>query len=335
MAGDSFKMKIHVMNSSEKTNVCNGKFLIGDESGNFLPTSGSNAVFVDKIEAGKTGDIEIELKTTAELPQKNYRLMIKGDFDDGNGNNYSASESVYLTVYQEVKMNVTDVTLTPDSIGIGSTGSLVFTINNQGSAGVYNVSVSVDDSAVSASESYVGNIAANSPAYATLEVTGKEDNSDRGTIKVKISYEDSEGTKGEMTQDVPCKVGVDSFSTDDFEDYDEYEDDEDEEIPWWIWLVAGIAAAIILIVVIVIVVKKRKKKLAKLMEEEDEAELFTDEKHESEGDSKTDTDTSDVDEADDTDSVEADADDSAFYENEAEESKDAVYEGEVEDPDDL
>ena len=36
-----------------------------------------------------------------------------------------------------------------------------------------------------------------------------------------------------------------------------------------------------------------------------------------------------------TDSGEADADDSAFYENEVEESKDAVYEGEVEDPDDL
>ena len=277
MAGSSFKMKIHVMNSSEKTNVCNGKFLIGDESGNFLPTSGSNAVFVEKIEAGKTGDLEIELKTSADLPQKNYRLMIKGDFDDGKGNNYSASESVYLTVYQEVKMNVTDVTMTPESIGIGSSGSLVFTINNQGSAGVYNISVATDDEAVSAVESYVGNIAANSSAYATLEVTGKQDNSEKGTVKVKISYEDSEGNKGELTQDVPCLVGVDSYSDDSYEDYEEFEDDEEAEIPWWVWLVAGLAAAAVVIAIIIIVVKKRKKKLAKLMEEEDEADLFGDE----------------------------------------------------------
>lgn len=283
MAGDSFKMKIHVMNSSEKTNVCNGKFLIGDEAGNFLPTSGSNAVFVEKIEAGQTGDIEIELKTSADLPQKNYRLMIKGDFDDGKGDNFSASESVYLTVYQEVKMNVTDVTMTPDSIGIGSSGSLVFTINNQGSAGVYNISVSTDDEAVSAVESYVGNIAANSSAYATLEVTGKQDNSDKGTIKVKISYEDSDGTKGEIEQDVACLVGVDAYSDYDDYDYDEFEDEEEDEIPWWVWLIIGIAAAAIITVIIVLIVKKRKKKLAKLMEEEDEADLFDDEAKATEG----------------------------------------------------
>lgn len=293
MAGSSFKMKIHVKNSSEKTNVCNGKFLIGDESGNFLPASGSNAVFVDKIEAGKTGDLEIELKTTADLPQKNYRLMIKGDFDDGKGNNFTASESVYLTVYQEVKMNVTDVTLTPESIGIGSSGSLVFTINNQGSAGVYNISVSTADEAVAAVESYVGNIAANSSAYATLEVTGKQDNSEKGTIKVKINYEDSEGNKGEIEQDVPCLVGVDATSEDDYEDYDDEYDDEDEEIPWWVWLIVGLVAAAIIIAVIVIVVKKRKAKIQKLMEEEDESELFSDEKSESdktaEDDNKSDS----------------------------------------------
>lgn len=283
MAGDSFKMKIHVMNSSEKTDVCNGKFLIGDEAGNFLPTSGSNAVFVEKIEAGKTGDIEIELKTSADLPQKNYRLMIKGDFDDGKGDNFSASESVYLTVYQEVKMNVTDVTMTPESIGIGSSGSLVFTINNQSSAGVYNISVSTDDDAVSAVESYVGNIAASSSAYATLEVTGKQDNSDKGTIKVKISYEDSDGTKGEIVQDVPCLVGVDAYSDADYDDFEEFEDEEEMEIPWWVWLIIGIAAVAIITVIIVLIVKKRKKKLAKLMEEEDDSDLFEDEAKVTEG----------------------------------------------------
>jgi hypothetical protein len=153
----------------------------------------------------------------------------------------------------------------------------VFTINNQGSAGVYNISVATDDEAVSAVESYVGNIAANSSAYATLEVTGKQDNSEKGTVKVKISYEDSEGNKGELTQDVPCLVGVDSYSDDSYEDYEEFEDDEETEIPWWVWLIAGLAAAAVVITIIIIVVKKRKKKLAKLMEEEDEADLFGDE----------------------------------------------------------
>lgn len=270
MAGNSFKMKIHVKNSSKSTNVCNGKFLIGDEAGNFLPTSGSNAVYVEKIAAGETGDIEIELKTSADLAQKNYRLMIKGDFDDGNGNSFSASESVYLPVYQEVKLNVTDVTMTPDSIGVGETGSLVFTINNQGSAGVYNVNVSAKDDAVSAEDNYVGNIAANSSAYATLQVTGQADNTEKGTIKVIVSYEDSEGTKGEFEQNVSCLVGVSTSMMDDFEDFEDFEDDEEEGIPWWVWLIIGIVALVAVIVIIIILVKRRKKKLQKLMEEDDD-----------------------------------------------------------------
>ena len=275
MAGDSFKMKIHVKNASKTTSVCNGKFLIGDEGGNFLPTSGSNAVFVEKIEADKTGDIEIELKTSADLAQKNYRLLVKGDFDDGKGNTYSASESVYLPVYQEVKLNVTDVTMTPESIGIGSTGTLVFTINNQGSAGIYNVTASAKDDAVTAQESYVGNIAANSSAYATLELTGAEDNTDKGTIKVVVAYEDSDGTKGELEQEVNCLVGVDA-PTDDMEEFEDFDEEYEEGIPWWVWLIIGLVVVAAITVIVIILVKRRKKKLASLMEDDDdEDELGT------------------------------------------------------------
>ena len=313
MAGDSFKMTIHVTNSSKTTNVCNGKFLIGDEGGNFLPTSGSNAVFVEKIAAGETGDVEIELKTSAELAQKNYRLILKGDFDDGNGNTFTASESVYLPVYQEIRMNITDASMTPESIGIGSQGSLVFTINNQSSAGVYNVSVSTTDDAVSAQENYVGNIAANSSAYATLEVTGKEDNQDRGTIKVKIAYEDSEGEKGELELDVACLVGVDAYSPDAFSEYDDY-DDEDEGIPWWVWLIVGIVAVACLVAIIVVVIKKRKKKLEKLMAEDDESDFFgsddgdgndTDDNANDAGDESSDINDKDTDDKDASDEEES------------------------------
>lgn len=269
MAGDSFTMKIHVKNASKTTPVCNGKFLVGDESGNFLPTSGSNAVFVERIDPDKVGDIEIELKTSADLPQKNYRLLVKGDFDDGKGNTFSASESVYLAIYQEVKLNVTDVSMTPESIGIGSTGTLVFTINNQGSAGVYNVTASTKDDAVSAQENYVGNIAASSSAYATIELTGVEDNSDTGTIKVIVSYEDSDGTKGELEQEIPCLVGVDA-PTDDNENLDEFEEEYDEGMPWWVWLLIGLVVVAAIVVIVIILVKQRKKKLALLMEDDDD-----------------------------------------------------------------
>lgn len=276
MAGQSFKITIHIQNSSKKTNVCNAKFLVGDEAGNFLPTSGSNAVFVEKIAAGETGDVAIELKTSAELAQKNYRLVVKGDFDDGNGNSFSASESVYIPVYQEVKLAVTDVSMSPESIGIGSQGSLMFTINNQSGSGIYNVKVAAKDDAVTGEECYVGNIAGNSSAYATLNIVGEADNSDSGTIKVVISYEDTEGNVEEVEQELACSVGVDSYE-EVFDDlYDDYDDDYESGTAWWVYLVLGLVVLAVIVGIIIFLVRTRKKKLADLLEDDSDDDFFGD-----------------------------------------------------------
>ena len=269
MAGETFKITIHIQNASKSTPVRNGKFLIGNEAGNFLPTSGSNAVFVESIDAGKTGDIEIELKTSTDLAQKNYKLIVKGDFDDGKGNTFTSSENLYLPVYQEVKLGITDVSMTPESIGIGSEGSLMFTINNQGSAGVYNVKVTAEDDAVTGEENYVGNIAPNSSAYATLNVVGAKENPEKGTIKVRISYEDSEGNAGQIEQDVACMVGEDAVM-DEFENFEEEFEEEPEGIPWWVYVIIGVAVIAVIAGLIVFLVKRRKKRMEALLNDDDE-----------------------------------------------------------------
>lgn len=269
MAGETFTLTVHIQNTSKSTSVCNGKFLIGNEAGTFLPTSGSNAVFIDKIPAGETGDLEIEMKTSTDLAQKNYILVVKGDFDDGRGNNFTSSDNLSVPVYQEVKLGITDVSMTPEMIGIGSEGSLMFTINNQGNAGVYNVNVAVKDDAVTADDSYVGNIAASSSAYATLNVVGAADNSDTGTIKVVISYEDSEGNTGEIEQDVTCVVGEDVPMEE--ENIDMTGEDEDGlSFPWWLILIAVLIAAVVIAGVVVFLIIRHKKKLAKESLEEDD-----------------------------------------------------------------
>ena len=280
MAGETFTLTVHIQNTSKSTSVCNGKFLIGNEAGTFLPTSGSNAVFIDKIPAGETGDLEIEMKTSADLAQKNYILVVKGDFDDGKGNNFTSSDNLSVPVYQEVKLGITDVSMTPEMIGIDSEGSLMFTINNQGNAGVYNVNVSVKDDAVTAEDSYVGNIAASSSAYATLNVVGAADNSDTGTIKVVISYEDSEGNTGEIEQDVACAVGEDMPMEEDGMDMIE-EDEYDTSIPWWLILIVALVVAAVIAGVVVFLIIKRKKKLAqKSLEDDDDAYVEEDDDEE-------------------------------------------------------
>lgn len=278
MAGQEFTITIHVQNTSKTTSVCNGKFLVGNEAGNFLPTSGSSAVFVESIPAGKTGDIELEMKTSADLAQKNYVLVVKGDFDDGKGNSFTYSDNLYVPVFQEVRLGITDVSMTPESIGIDSQGTLMFTVANQGNAGVYNVNVSVADDAVTAEESYVGNIAASSSAYATLDVTGVEDNSDTGTINVVISYEDSEGNSGTIEQSVECLVGVDALYNDSYvEEFEEEFEEEEYGFPVWLIVILIVIVLVIIVGVIIFLVLRRKKKMAELLAEEDGEDDLIDE----------------------------------------------------------
>lgn len=275
MSGETFKLKIHIKNTSKSTSVCNAKFLIGNEAGSFLPTSGSSAVFLESIPAGETGDLEIEMKTAADLAQKNYILVVKGDFDDGRGNNFTSSDNLSLPVYQEVKMGISDVTMMPEILGVNEQGSLTFTMNNKTNVGIYNVKVTVDDEAATAEECYVGNIAGASTAYATLALTGVKDNSETGTINVIISYEDAEGTVGTIEEKISCSVSADGSSGEpgDAEDglgeLDQEMENEEDGMAWWlilliILLVLGIIAGIIVFVVI------RKKKNAELLDFDDD-----------------------------------------------------------------
>lgn len=280
MAGDTFRLTVHIQNTSKSTSVKNAKFLIGNEAGNFLPTSGSSAVFLDEIAPGKTGDLVIEMKTPTDLAQKNYILMVKGDFDDGKGNNFTSSDSLYIPVYQQVKLAVTDASTTPEVIGVGAEGSLIFTINNQGSAGVYNVNVSLKDDAATAEETYVGNIAANSSSYVTMNITGAQDNADKGTVNVVISYEDADGNTDKIEQEVACYVSQDGSSADysgmDGEmDGDMMYDETDTGSPVKKILlgVLGVLALVIVVTVVVILVKKKKKAKALLDVEDGEDDL--------------------------------------------------------------
>lgn len=272
-AGEVFKLTIHVQNTSKTTPVCNGKFLVGNEAGAFLPTSGSNAVFVEKIAAGETGDLEIEMKASTDLSQKNYILVVKGDFDDGKGNSFTSSDNLTIPVQQNIRLSVTDVSMSPEQLGIGAEGSLMFTINNQTNVSVQNVSVSIKDDAVSGEDTHVGNIAASSSAYATLSVTGVQDNSEKGTITVVISYEDSEGNAGTMEESIPCYVGegVEAMTDSDFgEDYLEEYEDEDYGLPVWLIILIVVLVVVVIIIVAVILTKQKKKRLAQLFEDEDD-----------------------------------------------------------------
>lgn len=270
MAGDTFTLTIHIQNTSKRTAIKNAKFLIGNEAGSILPTSGSSSIYVESIPAGNTGDLTIEMKSSSDLQQKSYIVAVKGDFEDNQNNSYTYSENLYLPIYQEIKLKVTDTSMTPDMIGIGESGTVMFTINNQGKAGVYNVNVSTKSDAVESEETYVGNIAASGSAYASLVVNGVADNSEDGMITIVISYEDADGKVSTMEEEVFCIVGDITYEEEDIAmDMEEEEGGIAKKLILGVMAVVVILAVVAGIVVFVVVKKRKQQELWKDLEDED------------------------------------------------------------------
>ena len=82
-AGSDFTLTIHLKNTSKKTKVQNMLFELEaptegtDEQTSapaFLPTSGSNSIYLDGIKADGTADISITLNAKADLLQKPYSI---------------------------------------------------------------------------------------------------------------------------------------------------------------------------------------------------------------------------------------------------------------------
>lgn len=90
-AGSDFTLTIHLKNTSKKTKVQNMLFELEaptegtDEQTSapaFLPTSGSNSIYLDGIKADGTADISITLNAKADLLQKPYSINLSMKYED-------------------------------------------------------------------------------------------------------------------------------------------------------------------------------------------------------------------------------------------------------------
>lgn len=270
LAGQDFTLTLHLQNTSSRTAVSNMKISLGTANGEFLPASGSSTQFISSLGAGKTADITIEMSALASLEPKPYVLTLTCNYEDGQANPFESTENISIPVYQEARIKVTEVTVSPDTIHVYDQGSVSFNINNLGKSTLVNVQARLEGDSIECEETFVGNIAAGATGYADVMVTGVALTKDDGNVKLILTYEDSAGDEctyeGEVTVFVVEEMGEEFFV------------DEPEEEPasgplTGILIAAGvlIGLVVIAVVVILIVVKQKKRK------EAEEAEALEDE----------------------------------------------------------
>ena len=201
-SGDTFNLTIHVQNTSATTAVSNILFNImaAEEAISqnesvlpFLPTSGSNSIYVAKIPPQETTDINIEMSAKAGLSQKSYVLELNMSYDSGNQFDLTDKASISIPVYQEARFDTSTVEVVPASINVGSQSNLMFSIYNTGKTTLYNVQVQFEADSIENNMAFVGNLNSGATGNVDVMLTGVSQTMDDGSINIKISYEDESG----------------------------------------------------------------------------------------------------------------------------------------------
>ncbi len=184
-----FNLKLQIKNNASKT-VKNIKFTLSTASGEFLPVSGASTEYVDSMAAKSTTTLEFKMQSSASLLSKSYIVTVASEYEDSKGNGYSSTDNVSIPVKLKDRISLTDIT-PPDSLVVGDTGDLSFSINNLGAASLSNVTVNCEGDGFTGEDSFVGNIAAGSTGYATVTLTGEK--AAESNAKIIIKYTNSSG----------------------------------------------------------------------------------------------------------------------------------------------
>lgn len=272
-AGSDFVLTVHLKNTSKKTKVSNMLFeLQAPTEGNdeqttapaFLPTSGSNSIYMEGIPANGTADISISLNAKADLVQKPYEIALAMKYEDSDAAQIEAGASLSIPVKQNVRFEVSEFEITPGTVEVGSEANVSCSLYNLGRIKLYNVKAVFEGSDIKKEEVFLGNLEPGSSTAIDAMLEGTKASKGEGKVKMTLSYEDEAGSVSTAEEEFNLIV------TEAMDDGGMMTDDMMmEEQKAGLPIIPIVIAAVIVIAVIAGVAIRKKRKARKLIEEEE------------------------------------------------------------------
>ena len=274
-AGSDFTLTIHLKNTSKKTKVQNMLFELEaptegtDEQTSapaFLPTSGSNSIYLDGIKADGTADISITLNAKADLLQKPYSINLSMKYEDSQVTQIDSSSSISIPVKQDARFEFSEFEISPQTIEVGGEANVMCSLYNLGRIKLYNAKARFEGNGIKKQEIFIGNVEAGATGSIDAMLEGEKVTNGNSKITMTLSYEDESGNISETTKDFELEV------TEAVDDSDMYMNtDGDVEAGSGGFPVVPVVVVIVIIagaVAAVVFVKKKKKK--QMLNEEEE-----------------------------------------------------------------
>lgn len=201
-AGEAFKLKIKLRNTSTDVFLRNLKFTLSSDGNSFLPVTGSSTIFLSRIEIDSTAEIEIDFLPQANLEQRPYALTMEMVYEDQKGTELSGSETLAIPIYQEARAEIGRMEVMPQEVTVGNQVNLMFSVINKGKNKLYNVTVqaATEEQSLEIPQTFVGNIEAGTQTQVDLMATAKSPLYE--PQELVVTYEDELGNVSELKSSV-------------------------------------------------------------------------------------------------------------------------------------
>ena len=274
-AGSDFTLTIHLKNTSKKTKVQNMLFELEaptegtDEQTSapaFLPTSGSNSIYLDGIKADGTADISITLNAKADLLQKPYSINLSMKYEDSQATQIDSSSSISIPVKQDARFEFSEFEISPQTIEVGGETNVMCSLYNLGRIKLYNAKARFEGNGIKKQEIFIGNVEAGATGSIDAMLQGEKVTNGNSKITMTLSYEDESGNISETTKDFELEV---TEAVDDSDMYMNTDGGVDAGSGGFPVVPVVVVIAIIAGAVAAVVFVKKKKKKQMLNEEEE------------------------------------------------------------------
>ena len=274
-AGSDFTLTIHLKNTSKKTKVQNMLFELEaptegtDEQTSapaFLPTSGSNSIYLDGIKADGTADISITLNAKANLLQKPYSINLSMKYEDSQATQIDSSSSLSIPVKQDARFEFSEFEISPQTIEVGGEANVMCSLYNLGRIKLYNAKARFEGNGIKKQEIFIGNVEAGATGSIDAMLKGEKVTNGNSKITMTLSYEDESGNISETTKDFELEV---TEAVDDSDMYMNTDGDVEAGSGGFPVVPVVVVIAIIAGAVAAVVFVKKKKKKQMLNEEEE------------------------------------------------------------------
>lgn len=272
-AGEEFEMSLTFFNTNKTKKVTNIKiFLTSDDvqapegqgtassGGNvFTPVASSNTFYIDEIAPKSYVTKSIKLAADATAAAKNYTMVANFEYEDTQGNEFTAKELIGIPVTQASRLTTSSVR-TEDVAFQGQPTSVGIDFYNTGKVTLYNLFVSFEGDLKTdgTGEYFVGNFQSGSQDSYEVTVFPEAPGTAKG--KIVFNYEDAAGNPKREEKEI--ELAVEEMVIPDEDEMGEMPDMMEKPFYAKPLFYIGLPLILIILVVLIVVIRRRKKKKA-------------------------------------------------------------------------